>query len=539
MLVSPNFRRRGVGLFLFFGIVVSTGAAPVAAPQSPTPSAPASETPAQPSQPAGTPSKAVEISVVKIFSTARYPDVYKPWLRQAPSESSGSGVVIEGKRILTNAHVIRYAGQIQVQASQSGDRFSATVEAVAPGIDLAVLKLDDPKFFASHPPLPRARDLPDIKDAVTVYGYPEGGTSLAITRGIVSRIEFGGYNYPVVGLRIQIDAAVNAGNSGGPAVVDNKLVGIIFSRLNTAENIGYIIPSEEIELFLQDIADGHYDGKPALFDELQTLDNLALRPYLKLPESVQGTLVHRPASNAADYPLKEWDLITRIGDAPVDNQGMIKLGENLLVRFSYLVQKIARQGKVPLTILRAGKEMQVEVPVSSSFPQLNPSLRGTLPSYFVYGPIAFSESNGSLLADFTEGKNAADWILDRCYDGNPMLTRAGERPSFPEERLVFVSSPFFPHKLAHGYSNPAISVVKTVNGIAIKNLAHLVQVLRDLKDEFVVFAFDRKSGGETMVFPRAEMMAATEEILTDNGVRSQGSPNLISIWNAKTPEPGK
>ena len=477
--------------------------------------------------------------MVKIFSTARYPDLYKPWMRQAPSESSGSGVVIEGKRILTNAHVIRYAGQIQVQASQSGDRFSATVEAVAPGIDLAVLKLDDPKFFTSHPPLPRAVDLPEIKDVVTVYGYPEGGTSLAITRGIVSRIEFGGYNYPIVGLRIQIDAAVNAGNSGGPAVVDNKLVGIIFSRLNTAENIGYIIPSEEIELFLQDIADGQYDGKPALFDELQTLDNPALRPYLKLPESAQGILVHRPASDAADYPLKEWDLITRIGDASVDNQGMIKLGENLLVRFSYLVQKIARQGKVPLTILRAGKEMQVEVPVSSSFPQLNPSLRGALPSYFVYGPIVFSESTGTLLWDFTEGKNAADWILDRCFDGNPMLTRAGERPSFPGERLVFVSSPFFPHKLAHGYSNPAISVVKTVNGIAIKNLGHLVQVLRDLKDEFVVFAFDRKSGGETMVFPRAEMISATEEILTDNGVRSQGSPNLLSIWNAKPPAQGK
>jgi hypothetical protein len=256
---------------------------------------------------------------------------------------------------------------------------------------------------------------------------------------------------------------------------------------------------------------------------------------LKLGESLQGILVHRPASNASDYPLKEWDLITRIGDAQVDDQGMIKLGENLLVRFSYLVQKMTRQGKVPLSIVRAGKEQQVELPVSSSLPQLNPGLKGALPSYFIYGPIAFSESTAQLLGDFTEGKNASDWMLDRCYEGNPMLTRAGERPSFPDERLVFVSSPFFPHKLAQGYSNPAISVVKTVNGIAIKNLAHLVQVLRDLKEELVVLAFDRKSGGETMVFPRAEMVAATEEILTDNGVRSQGSPELLGIWNAKPP----
>ena len=103
--------------------------------------------------------------------------------------------------------------------------------------------------------------LPGIKDAVLAYGFPEGGNSLSITKGIVSRVEFAPYNFPVSGLRIQIDAAINPGNSGGPAVVGDKMIGLTFSRLVNAENIGYIIPSEEIELFLQDIADGHYDGQ--------------------------------------------------------------------------------------------------------------------------------------------------------------------------------------------------------------------------------------------------------------------------------------
>src|SRR5262249_8543328 len=81
----------------------------------------------------------LEDSVVKIFSTARLPDLYKPWTKQAPRESTGTGVIIEGRRILTNAHVVLYASQVQVQANQSGDKISATVEAIAPGIDLAVL----------------------------------------------------------------------------------------------------------------------------------------------------------------------------------------------------------------------------------------------------------------------------------------------------------------------------------------------------------------------------------------------------------------
>jgi len=131
--------------------------------------------------PQETPSSAVENSVVKVFSTARYPDFYKPWEKMQPTELSGSGVVIEGKRILTNAHVILHATQVQIQASQGGDKISATVEAFAPGIDLAVLKLDDEKFFDSHPVLQRAQTLPQIRDAVTVYGYPTGGTRLSVT----------------------------------------------------------------------------------------------------------------------------------------------------------------------------------------------------------------------------------------------------------------------------------------------------------------------------------------------------------------------
>ena len=94
----------------------------------------------------GAGSGTIENSVVKVFSTVGYPDLYKPWTKQPPEEQTGSGVVIEGRRILTNAHVVDYASQVQIQANQAGDKISATVEAIAPGIDLAVLKLDDEKF---------------------------------------------------------------------------------------------------------------------------------------------------------------------------------------------------------------------------------------------------------------------------------------------------------------------------------------------------------------------------------------------------------
>ncbi len=472
----------------------------------------------------------IENSVVKVFSTLRYPDPFKPWTKQAPSEISGSGVVIEGKRILTNAHVVLYASQVQVQASAAGDKVSATVVAVAPGIDLAVLQLDDPTFFETHPALARANKLPHIKDAVLAYGFPTGGNSLSITKGIVSRIEFVSYNYPVSGLRIQVDAAINPGNSGGPAIAGDKMIGLAFSKLSgDAQNIGYIIPNEEVELFLKDIADGHYDGKPAMYDDLQTLENPALRDYLKLDKSVEGMVVHRVSSSDAAYPLKEWDVVTRIGAAPIDNQGMVKIDKDLRVGFQYLIQQVASNGKLPLTLVRAGKTMTVQVPVSSEHPTLIEDLHGNYPSYFIYGPIVFSPATWQLVSSL---ENNAGLMRMLGFVKSPLVTRALDEPSADLEQLVVVSSPFFPHKIANGYSNPAGSVVYSVNGTRIKSLRHLVAVLRDLKDPFVTIEFDQK-GGEALVFTRQAIMAATDDILMDNGVRAQGSPDTLAVWQEK------
>lgn len=471
-------------------------------------------------------SQTVENAVVKVFSTMRYPDSSKPWTKQEPSEITGSGVVIDGNRILTNAHVVQYASQVQVQANQEGNKLLATVEAIAPEIDLAVLKLDDASFFKAHTALPRAAKLPIIKDNVLVYGFPTGGNSLSITKGIVSRIEFVPYSFPVMGLRIQIDAAINPGNSGGPAVVGDKMIGLAFSHLNNAQNIGYIIPIEEIDLFLKDITDGRYDGKPAMHDDLQTLENAALRSYLKLDPAVHGVVVHRPYESDKDSsPLKEWDVITKIGDTAVDDQGMIILNSNVRVNFSYRVQQIAKNGKVPLIIMRAGKQMNVELPVSSERAFLIPDLRGSYPPYFIYGPLVFSKVTRQYMSTMRQ-------INSFAFLGSPMVTHMGDAPMDDREELVVIASPLFPHKVSKGYDSPQSAVVYSVNGIAIRSLKHLVEVLRDLQDEYVTFQLEPRAWS-SLVFNRKEILAATEDILTDNGIRSQGSSELMEVWQAK------
>jgi S1-C subfamily serine protease len=177
-------------------------------------------------------------SVVKVFSQMRLPNPVRPWTKQNPIEVMGSGVVIANNRILTNAHLVLYADEIFVQGGQGGDRVEAKVVALGPAIDLAVLTLEDEIFFSKRPPIPRGTKLPEITSRVLVQGYRIGGTTLSTTQGTVARIEYDTYETGTNGLRIQVDAAIGPGNSGGPALVDGKMIGVISGH---AENIGLII----------------------------------------------------------------------------------------------------------------------------------------------------------------------------------------------------------------------------------------------------------------------------------------------------------
>jgi S1-C subfamily serine protease len=269
-----------------------------------------------------------EDSVVRVFATLRVPNPVRPWVKQDSVEMMGTGVVIDGKQILTNAHVVTYATEIKVQGRHGGDRFDARVTSIGPAIDLATLAVDDASFFEKRPPIPRAAKRPGPNSAVALLGFPIGGNNLAVTRGVVSRIDYAAFTAFTEGMRIQVDATVAQGNSGGPALVDGKMLGLTFSRLGAGQSGGYVIPNEEIDLYLDDVKDGRYDGKLRINDYYQPLENDALRARLGLAKSARGIMVRKPGSHDPAYPLREGDVVTRIGAAAIDNEGTVEFEEN-------------------------------------------------------------------------------------------------------------------------------------------------------------------------------------------------------------------
>jgi len=472
---------------------------------------------------------AVSRSAVKVFATKRSPDLSKPWTKQAPQEVSGSGVILDGQQIITNSHVIAYADQIYVQPYQSTEKISCKVIFQAPGVDLALLKPDDDSIFSQYPGLTLADYLPEIKSTINVYGYPVGGKELSVTEGIVSRIEYGKLFYDTSGLIIQIDAALNAGNSGGAAVSNGKMVGIVCSKLVTAENIGYLIPAEEISIFLKDCADGRYDGQYALRGvEMQTTENDALRKRLGIAKETTGIMISNVTNRDPNFNLKPFDLITHIGSNVIDNEGNVRIKENLRLSAGYLIPRTARDGKVEMTVVRKGKAQKINVPLSIESQNLIRFKGFRYPRYFIYGPLVFCEVPYIEMKQLYSQENA---LLFLAATGSPIVRRMNDTIAFEGEELVGVFSPMFSNRITKGYNTKAtgLGIVSHVNDVPVKNMTHLVELLRDNKEQFVVFQF-ANSQSERVVFDRQEIEAATEEILSENGIRNQYSDDLKDLW---------
>lgn len=461
-------------------------------------------------------------SVVKIFSTVRAPNLFQPWTRPAASEASGSGVIIDGNRILTNAHVVNYARRVLVQPNQSSDKYEAKVVAIAHGIDLALLELENESFFEQYPPATLSDELPRIGGTVTALGYPLGGEALSITEGIVSRIEHTGYKGSTLGLRIQVDVALNPGNSGGPVFMDGDVIGLVFSGLPSAENIGYVIPTDEVRMFLDDVADGQYEGNPRFFGRLQTAENDAVRSKLGLTRDQTGLIVTDPGE---DSVLEHWDVIDAIGTHDIDNRGMTTVpgDADLRLNFSYFVPKLAEQGDagwtVPMTVLRGGESVEVSVPVTPDRDLLIQPLDGEYPSYLIHGPLVFMPAYQELM------QQAARAALVLASNDSPLIERMTDVADEPGEQLVIVPAPFFPHRLTKGYEIGIVPVLESVNGERVKNLSHLAELLASIEDEYTEFQF-AGSTNETLVFRTDELRQATDDVLDDGGIRSDRSDDL-------------
>ena len=125
-------------------------------------------------------------SVVMIQIVKQGYDYSTPWKQNSTSGGVGSGFIIAGDRILTNAHNISDSRYIIVKKENIAKKYPATVEFVGHDCDLALLKILDPAFFEGTEAV-EFGELPQVNSMASTYGFPMGGEHISVTEGVVSR----------------------------------------------------------------------------------------------------------------------------------------------------------------------------------------------------------------------------------------------------------------------------------------------------------------------------------------------------------------
>ena len=221
-------------------------------------------------------------------------------------EASGTGIVVDSQgNILTNNHVIDSAQSIKVTLSD-GSEYTATVVGTAPQDDLAIIKSDAPKSKLVPATLGDSSTV-EVGDEVIAIGNPYD-LDLSVTSGIVSGLDRNGSGSTsgrtLTGL-IQVDAATNPGNSGGPLLNANgAVIGIntlIESPVEGFTGVGLAIPINHAISLLSQLEQGSTVQKPWLgisgmeiTSGVQTIYNLPVGEGVLVMDVTPGS----PASDA-------------------------------------------------------------------------------------------------------------------------------------------------------------------------------------------------------------------------------------------------
>jgi serine protease Do len=247
---------------------------------------------------------------------------------QRPAQAQGSGFVISPDGyVVTNNHVIDGAGKVQVSFDDQ-EKLDADLIGSDPRTDLALLKIKEQSASAKKPwPFVKfAEKQPRVGDWVIAVGNPFGlgGT---VTAGIMSAqgrdIGSGPYDY------IQIDAAVNRGNSGGPTFnLDGEVIGVntaIYSPSGGNVGIAFAVPAKTAQDVVNQLKSSGTVSRGWLGVKIQNIDD-DTAASLGLGEP-KGALVTEitPNGPAATSGLKAQDAIMQVnGDRIMDSRDLAR-----------------------------------------------------------------------------------------------------------------------------------------------------------------------------------------------------------------------
>lgn len=392
---------------------------------------------------------------VKIYVNGLKYDYSTPWSPGRQEKWTGSGFIIEGSKIITNAHVAANGSFIQVKKAGDSEKYTAKVKRICHDIDLAILEVEDEEFFKDTKPIDLG-NTPIVGDEVMVYGFPMGGKGLSLTKGIVSRVEMMESRHSGISiLACDMDAAITSGNSGGPVIKSGKVVGISFQGIFLKEG-GYIISVELLKTMLEMDKKGKDYKITDIAVKGQSLENKNLKSSLNLDVKQKGIYIY-DISDMSDINkyIKVGDVLTKIDQYDIDNDGTIEFRSGERISYEYAFNKKTIGDEIIIELIRNGKKIKQKVILSDQFSKLRHFFEMEYdkpPTYLIKGGIVFQPLVGN---------------MGRRWANNKELSSLnGEFKSHKKPGVVVIEK-ILKDELTNGYNYNERKIVDEINGVKI------------------------------------------------------------------------
>jgi len=304
-------------------------------------------------------------TVIQIFSLVLKFNWFEPYKAPFQTRHFGSGFFINEKGyFVTNFHVVDGAISVQVQIPSLGkQQLDAEIVGVCPEMDISLLRLKDESLQLAKKTLGSISYLPFgnsdnvlRSEEILALGYPLGQEGLKSTQGIVSgREKMRLLSY------LQITAPLNPGSSGGPSLnIKGEVIGINFAGIMAAQNVGYIIPINEVKTAIKDLHKVKFLRK-AYLGGIFSITNPDIIKFLENPEN-GGLYIAKVFTDSLleKAGILEGDMVYELNSYKVDNFGEISVpwSEDRISMFD-LLNRYKVGDLITLMIYRKGKKMEI------------------------------------------------------------------------------------------------------------------------------------------------------------------------------------
>lgn len=404
----------------------------------------------------------VRDTVVQVFSQVAKIDLLMPFKTPSVHSASGSAFFInEQGDLITNAHVINQAKAIWIQIPSLGKHIiDVDLIGMSPERDLALLRVRPEglaliKETLGAVPYLKFGDSDTVRrsDEVMALGYPLGQQSLKSTTGVISGRE---HNF------IQMSAAINPGNSGGPLLnARGEVIGINSAAILEAQNVGYMIPINDLKHVLHDLYTTKIVRKPFLGILFNNATE-TLTEFLGNPQPGGCYVIEVIKNSTLDKAgVKRGDMLYEINGHKIDAFGEMEVAwSEDKINIVDFVARLSIGDDVRLVLYRNGERKLVSAKFSQA--QL-PAIRKIYPGY---EPLDYEVVGGMVIMELTVNHIQ---LMGEAMTG---LSKYAELRNQMDPVLVVTH--IFPNsQLFRSRTLMAGSTLKEINGKKVGTLAEL------------------------------------------------------------------